>query len=313
MNSHFWSHACSAGFVFLIVFSVLRCGVQCMMQVGARVASSSSDELILEVCSAGGLVCSKVEDGVHQGSSEEGSALRDASIVTINDLQEDFFLESALVEGRKMALSNNLRDPAPRRAFLTSSAAEALPVLATYNVLDVMKYYGVARDSSMATSIATAAYLCGSAALPGEARSCVASTDALAAFVTAELGHNVKVYATRNAPTSAPKIKAPVTISNIAKGSIEEGQKIVVCHHIAFPSTLYYCHRVTGTKVVQATLNSRSSAPIHGVGICHINTALWLSRHPAFAALKIARGEEACHWIVENDLVFTPAMPQIVE
>jgi hypothetical protein len=30
-------------------------------------------------------------------------------------------------------------------------------------------------------------------------------------------------------------------------------------------------------------------------------------------ALKIARGEEACHWIVENDLVFTPTMPQIVE
>ena len=301
-------------------FSVLRSMWGAMMQVGALAAgrplatsTSSSDELILEVCSAGGLAC---EDGVVQARSEAGSALRDASVVTINDLQEDFFLESALVEGGKMALSNNLRDPAPRRAFLASSAAEALPVLATDNVLDVMKYYGVARDSSMATAIATAAYLCGSAALPGEARSCVASTDALAAFVTAELSsHDVKVYATRGAPTSVPTVKAPVTISHVAKGSIEEGQKIVVCHHIAFPSTLYYCHRVTGTKVVQATLKPEDSrsTPINAVGICHINTALWLSRHPAFAALKIARGEEACHWIVENDLVFTPAMPQIVK
>ncbi|KAG0587613.1 hypothetical protein KC19_2G177900 [Ceratodon purpureus] len=287
----------------------------------AEVTSSSPDQLIREVCSPQSLLtCNNYDNAepVYVAADEGAEAagiLRDRSIVTINDLQEDFFLESSLVEGRKTTVHNYLYDPAPSRAFLSPTDATTLPTLTTYNTLDIMRFYGVARDSNMATSIATAAYLCGSAALPGEARSCAASTDALAAFVAAQLGNNVRVYATKGAPTSTStsNMKAPVTIMKVAKGSVEEGRKIVVCHHLAFPSALYYCHAVTGTKVVQATLKTEGRyhqrAHIKAMAVCHLNTELWLSRHPAFKALKIARGEEACHFLVGNDLLFTRVAP----
>ena len=280
----------------------------------AEVTSSSPDPLIREVCSH--LICNNYDnaEAISVAASDEvakAASMRDGSVETINDLQEDFFLESSLVEGRKTTVHNNLGDRAPSRAFLSPTAATALPAITTYNALDIMRFYGVARDSNMATSIATAAYLCGGAALPGEARSCAASTDALAAFVAAQLGNNVRVYATKGAPTSTStsNMKAPVTIMKVAKGSVEEGRKIVVCHHLAFPSALYYCHAVTGTKVVQATLKTEGrnqpAAYIKAMAVCHLNTALWLSRHPAFKALNIAQGEEACHFLVGNDMVFT--------
>ncbi|KAG0588324.1 hypothetical protein KC19_2G234500 [Ceratodon purpureus] len=280
----------------------------------------SGSSLIKEVCSSQSqLICTNY-DNVGQASSiikddaaNLAAKMRDVSIETINDLQEDFFLESSLVEGRKIAIHNNLNDPAPSKAFVPSSAVSSFPELTTYNALDIMSYFGVARDSSMAKAIATAAYLCGGAALPGEAKSCAMSTEALAAFVASELGNNVKIYATKGAPTSTSTspVKAPVTILKVAKGSVEEGRKIVVCHHLAFPSALYYCHAVTGTKVIQATLKTEGrfqAAFIKAMAVCHLNTELWLSRHPAFKALNIARGEEACHFLVENDLVFTRAL-----
>ncbi|KAG0626103.1 hypothetical protein M758_2G102400 [Ceratodon purpureus] len=281
---------------------------------------SGSSLIIGEVCSSNShLICTNYIDNVLASSSVEdevpanAATMRDVSIETINDLQEDFFLESSLVEGRKIAIHNNLQDPAPSRPFVPSSAVSSLPELTTYNALDIMSYFGVARDSSMATAIATAAYLCGGAALPGEAKSCAASTKALAAFVASELGNSVRIYATEGAPTSTSTspVKAPVTILKVAKGSVEEGRKIVVCHHLAFPSALYYCHAVTGTKVIQATLKTEGRfkpAFIKAMAVCHLNTELWLSRHPAFKALNIARGDEACHFLVDNDLVFTRAL-----
>ena len=274
--------------------------------------SSLSDhiDLIAQVCSGTNnlIRCSNELDDVAKAAT-----LRDSAVVTINDIQKDFFLESDLVEEGVMTLAENLYDPAGKTPFLNESAAANLPALTTYNTFDLIKHFNAPSDSIVARDIATAAYLCGSAALPGEVRICPASVDSMAAFVAAELGTNVRVYSTSGAPTSAPTVKAPVTIADVVKGSAAEGKTIAVCHHIAFPSNLYYCHRLTGTKVVQAKLTPQgSSTPILAVGICHINTALWLSRHPAFAALHIAHGQEACHWVVQNDLVFTPAVKQIV-
>ena len=215
-----------------------------------------------------------------------------------------------------MTLAENLHDPAPKKAFLTASAATKLPSLTSANVNQLLQHFNVARNSDMATHIATAAYLCSRTAHPSESKTCVTSMDAMAAFVSAELGHDVKVYTTTGAPTTAPAVKPPVTIVDVVKGSTAEGKKVVVCHHLAFPSALYSCHRVTGTKIVQASLKPDSvtstGAPIiHGIGVCHLNTAPEFSRHPAFKSLRIAKGAEACHFLVANDIVFAPAMIEV--
>ena len=295
------------------------------MKFGESTTNSANFQPVYVVCSSDLISCHDDQDNVYPETTStssniaEATTLRDRTIVTINDLQKDFFLESALVEGGRMTLAENLYDPAPKKAFLTASAVAKLPSLTSANVNQLLQHFNVARNSHMATHMATAAYLCGSAPLPGEARTCAASRDAMAAFVSSELGQDVKLYTTTGAPTTAPAAKAPVTIVNVVIGSIAEGKKIVVCHHIAFPSALFYCHSVTGTKIVQALLKpdsvtSGTTAPIiHSAGVCHINTALWLSRHPAFKSLHVPKGSEVCHFLAANDIVFAPEMTEVVE
>lgn len=234
---------------------------------------------------------------------EKGTS-RALGIKTINDFQFDFFLEDYLVKGAKMNLVENLHDPIPRRAFLPKEVADTLPPLTTSNLPKLMQTFNIGENTKMATIMGTATYLCENPPLPGEDRACPTSVEAMAEFVSFQLGREVKLLATRGAPEAAPVIKKPVTVVDFSKGSLDEGKKIVICHNLMFPSQLYYCHQVTGTKVVQASLAAADGSTIHGVAICHLDTNMWASEHPAFAALKIPRGAEACHWTAQNDMIW---------
>jgi hypothetical protein len=132
------------------------------------------------------------------------------------------------------------------------------------------------------------------------------------AFATTHLGNNVQLLGTTGAPTeSAPTSTstAPV-VMGYRKHSVEDGKLAVVCHKLMFPSAMYYCHRVTGVKVIDVSLASAadpaipSNNQIQATAMCHMDTSLWLSHHPAFAALHIAHGQEACHFLSAGDLVF---------
>ncbi|CAK9858153.1 unnamed protein product [Sphagnum jensenii] len=140
--------------------------------------------------------------------------------------------------------------------------------------------------------------------MPREHRACPTSMEEMVAFVATKLGNKVEVLSTSKTHTSAPIRKGPVKILSFQKRSLVEGKNIVICHNPMFPSQLYYCHHVTRTKVVQASLIGTDSSVIHGVAICHINTALWASKHPAFAALDIPHGAEACHHNTHHNLIW---------
>ena len=94
-------------------------GIGTGMMNGAKIAA---------ICSTGSLVCTRTESMLTAAEESAAAAgiLRDMSIHTSNDFQKDFFLESALVGRGKMSLDQNLRDPAPKRTFLASSAAKSL-------------------------------------------------------------------------------------------------------------------------------------------------------------------------------------------
>lgn len=250
-------------------------------------------------CNAAGLMCQEdISIDVYKSDAPK--------IETINDFQKDFFLESSLTKGHMMSLDENLHDSIPKRSFLPKTIADTLPALTTQNLPKLMQTFNIGKQTNMAKIMRTAVTLCENPALPGEQRSCPTSLESMAEFVTSQLGEHVQLFATAGAPTKAPVLKAPVTVMEFAKLPLSNGKNIVVCHNIMFPSQLYYCHFVTGTKVVQASLAAADGSIIKGVAICHLDTHMWLSRHPAFAALNIPRGAEVCHWSGEHDLVWVP-------
>lgn len=267
-------------------------------------------------CRAAGFIC--VEDvNITPYNSEpvgtlnvvplaRGSPGRTMGIKTINDFQFDFFLEENLAKGASMNLAENLHDPIPKRSFLPKAVADTLTPVTTSNLPKLRQTFNIGENTKMATIMGTAAYLCENPPLPGEERACPASVESMAKFVSSQLGRNATMLKTRGAPGNAPAQKKPLIVKDFTKHSVEEGKKIVVCHNLMFPSQLYYCHHVTGTKVVEASLAAADGYIIRGVAVCHLNTTMWGSEHPAFAALKIPRGAEACHWTSQNDLIWVP-------
>jgi hypothetical protein len=255
-------------------------------------------------CKAAGLLCDQDIDIAIYTSNNP--------IHTINDFQFDFFLEPSLQIGATMKLDENLHDPIPLRSFLPKSVADTLPSLTTPNLPKLMQTFNIQAGSRMANIMAVAVRLCEEPALPGERRACPTSVEAMAEFVSSEVGSDVELLATSGAPeviTPLMKPLKPVRILQFTKRSIVEGKHIVICHNLMFPSQMYYCHHVTGTKVVQASLEAQDedgSSVIQGVAVCHLDTTMWASEHPAFASLNIPRGAEACHWIAQNDLIWMP-------
>lgn len=261
-------------------------------------------------CDAARLVCDNNVKISSYGEEELRVAPpRASAIKTINDFQFDFFLEENLVVGKEMHLSENLHDPIPARAFLPAVVADALPPLTTTNLPKLRQTFNVEDKTSMSTMMGTAAFLCESAALPGEDKACPVTLAAMAQFVFSHLGAGVQALSTSGAPATVHR-SAPVTIESVTKRSLAEGDHIIICHTVMFPSALYYCHHVTGTKVVQAALRAEDKSVINAVGICHLDTTLWASEHPAFKALNIPRGAEACHWTVQNDVVWVSTTTQ---
>ncbi|KAG0590167.1 hypothetical protein M758_1G075700 [Ceratodon purpureus] len=284
-------------------------------QISTRFAKALSRGAVFpsmsaEFCDAADLVCEENVKISSYGLDAEAAAPRASSIKTINDFQFDFFLEQNLVVGGEMHLSENLHDPIPTRAFLPKVVADSLPPLTTANLPKLRQTFNIADKTSMSTMMGTAAYLCENPALPGEDKDCPATLTAMAQFVVSQLGPEVQALSTTGAPAHTPTHQSPVQIESVTKRSLAEGDHIIICHSIMFPSALYYCHHVTGTKVVQASLRASDSSIINAVGICHLDTSLWASEHPAFTALNIPRGAEACHWSTENDVVWVSAGTQ---
>jgi len=261
-------------------------------------------------CDAAALICEDQIEIASYGHLHNTEAPRAVSIKTINDFQFDFFLEEHLVVGGEMHLSSNLQDPIPARAFLPSAVASVLPRLATANLPKLRNTFNIQGNTPMATIMGTAAFLCENPALPGEEKACAVTLPAMAQFVASQLGTQVQALATHGATEVTVTAPAAVKIESVTKRSLAEGEHIVICHTVMFPSALYYCHHVTGTKVVQAALRVNEESVIAAVGICHLDTSLWASEHPAFTALNIPRGAEACHWTVQNDVVWVSSATQ---
>lgn len=277
-----------------------------------RVARVNKRFFTTRTCHAAGLTCDEfLAIGPYTNADQEGLVqshftVRAPQIETINDLQRDFFLEPSLQVGSKVSLAMNLRSPFPTRRFLPKEISKSLPTLKIENLAKLLSTFHIRPNTPMATIIGTATYLCGNPAMPMEERACHTSFEGMAQFATSKLGaNNIRILATTRALAEA-SIPTVVKVVGFHKRSIAEGKRVVICHDLMFPSALTYCHAVQGTKVVQVSLETESVArnQINAVAICHLNTTNWLSRHPVFAALNITKGEEACHFLTEGDIVW---------
>ncbi len=251
------------------------------------------------------------------GPDEDGQEKnRNADMHPKEDLENvpDFqmlgvFLESKLVKGSTMDLGANfLYDAAnSRRDFLPGAVADTLPALKASNLPKLLQAFNIREGTEMARRMQTTISYCeGIANLTPEEKpaSCPTSEKAMAKFVSSLLGQNVELLTSKVISAKASAVSGPVTVVDYHTRSADIEDTPVVCHSLSFPSQVYYCHKLSKTRVLQATLEAAEGGRINAVAICHLDTSWWSSKHPAFAALNVKPGTEVCHWTVESTLVW---------
>jgi hypothetical protein len=227
-----------------------------------------------------------------------------------------FFLESKLVKGSTMYLGANfLYDAAnSRRDFLPGAVADTLPALKASNLPKLLQAFNIREGTEMASSMETTISYCeGIANLTPEEKpaSCPTSEKAMAKFVSSLLGQNVELLTSTVISSKASAVSGPVTVVDYHTRSADIEDTPVVCHSFSFPSQVYYCHKLSKTQVLQATLEAAEGGRINAVAICHLDTSWWSSKHPAFAALNVQPGTEVCHWTVESTLVWVRTLQHL--
>lgn len=215
-----------------------------------------------------------------------------------------FFRESSLKEGNVMMMPD-IRDKMPRRSFLPRFLLTKLP-FSKSRIDEVKGIFHALDGSAMERMIIDALEECERAPSPGETKRCVGSAEDMIDFAISVLGRDVVVRTTENVNGS----KGEVMIGKVKGINGGEVTKSVSCHQSLFTYLLYYCHSVPQVRVYEADiLDVESKAKInHGVAICHLNTSSWAPGHGAFVALGSGPGKiEVCHWIFENDMIWTIA------
>ena len=213
-----------------------------------------------------------------------------------------FFRLSMLKKGEVMGMPE-IKDDMPKRSFLPRTVLSKLPL----STMELKKVFRVEDNSTMEAIIVKSLSACDRAPSQGEIKRCVGSAEDMIDFAVLVLGRNVTVRSTENINGSKQNIMIG-SVKEIDSG--KEMQQAVSCHQSMFPYLLYYCHSVPKVQVYEVDmLDLNSKAKInHGVAICHMNTSDWSPSHEAFLALGSGPGRiEVCHWIYENDLIWTVA------
>ncbi|KAL3511296.1 hypothetical protein ACH5RR_030697 [Cinchona calisaya] len=215
-----------------------------------------------------------------------------------------FFREEMLRRGTVVPMPN-IKDKMPKRSFLPRVILSKLP-FSKSKIGALKKIFHAGDDSKMAGLMGDALSECERAPSPGETKRCVGSAEDMIDFGTSVLGRNVTVRTTDNTQGSGGNIM----IGNVKGINGGKVTKSVSCHQSLFPYLLYYCHSVPKVRVYEADiLDPKFNSKInHGVAICHIDTSSWSPGHGAFIALGSGPGKiEVCHWIFENDMIWTIA------
>ncbi|KAJ4759190.1 BURP domain protein RD22 [Rhynchospora pubera] len=111
-------------------------------------------------------------------------------------------------------------------------------------------------------------------------------------FVISELGSGdyLKVIA-----TSVIDGKQETAYKITAQGTEVPGDKLVICHPLPYPYTVFYCHEVKASNAYVVPLVGKLGSIVKAVAVCHYNTDHF---DPIlFKMLKVKPGSPLCHFL----------------
>ncbi|ONM51431.1 BURP domain protein RD22 [Zea mays] len=209
---------------------------------------------------------------------------------------------TALPEGTKFC-GHGFLDP---ERFELRADADAIPF--SYSQLDtILRMFRIPRGSKKAEQVAATLRTC--EAESPEAHACATSEQAAADFAASSLGVRasklVALVTTVHGGKDATRyVVAPNGITRIGKAA--GAAAVVPCHPMPYPYMVHYCHQPADVEALRVELTGLGDGGVTtAIAMCHANTMNWDDRY--FQMLNVTRGEEICHFMPRNYVLWLPA------
>ncbi|KAF6176335.1 hypothetical protein GIB67_011124 [Kingdonia uniflora] len=206
------------------------------------------------------------------------------------------FLEKDLHTNTKMNLqfTRSIRGA----TFLPHQIAEAIP-FSINKFPQILNQFSINPKSVEAEAMKSTIKECEGPANKGEDKYCSKSLESMINFSSTKLGKSVRAIATEvdNEDSQTQKY----SITSVKKTG---GDKSVICHSMAYPYAVFYCHATQNTRAYVVPMVGADGKKVKAVAVCHMDTTTWNPTHMAFQVLKAKPGTPICHFLPQDHIVW---------
>nr|BAP00548.1 BURP domain-containing protein 17-like [Solanum melongena] len=218
-----------------------------------------------------------------------------------NHLVMPYFFETHLHQGKQLnllSLKNN--NPAP---FLPRKIVDSIP-FSSDKIEEIFSYFSVDKDSKPAEMIGKTIKLCEGPAGNGEVKYCATSLESMIEFTLSHVGTNNIIAISTEVEKETPEVQT-YTIEKVEEKANGKG---VICHKVAYPYAVHYCHDVGSTRVFMVSMVGADGTKVNGVSVCHEDTTPMNPEALPFQLLNVKPGEKPiCHFTLDDQIVLFPS------
>ncbi|XP_059288228.1 BURP domain-containing protein 17-like [Lycium ferocissimum] len=239
----------------------------------------------------------------HRGDVGVGSWYNSATKKDVNENLPvtPYFFETDLHQGKKMNLpSLKNYNPAP---ILPRKVADSIP-FSSDKIEEILNHFSIDKDSEGAKLIKKTLKMCEEPAGNGEVKYCATSLESMVDFASSYLGTNNIVAISTVVENETPEVQA-YTIEEVKEKANGKG---VICHKVAYPYAIHYCHSVGSTRTFMVSMVGSDGTKVNAVSECHEDTAPMNPKALPFQLLNVKPGDKPiCHFILDDQIALVPS------
>ncbi|CAI9104497.1 OLC1v1003179C1 [Oldenlandia corymbosa var. corymbosa] len=250
----------------------------------------------------------QVEEELHTHSDSASSHMMMMMHHNMDPSTIVFFQLEDLKLGQKIPIFFPDRDlPSPSSpSSLPKSVADSIP-FSLKHLPYLLQRFSFSKGSPQAIAMENTLRECETDPIQGETKLCATSYESMLDFATKILDseNEIKllstVYLTKpnNGVQEYTIIEDPFPI---------QAQKMVACHTMPYPYTVFYCHyQRSESRVFKVSLNGDEEGNnnrVEALAVCHMDTSQWNPNHISFQVLRTKPGESpVCHFFPADNFV----------
>ncbi|XP_049376627.1 BURP domain-containing protein 17-like [Solanum stenotomum] len=218
-----------------------------------------------------------------------------------------YFFETDLHQGKKMNLQSLKNyNPAP---ILPRKVVDSI-AFSSDKIEEILNHFSVDKDSERAKDIKKTIKMCEEPAGNGEVKHCATSLESMVDFTLSHLGTNNIIAISTEVEKETPEVQT-YTIEKVEEKANGKG---VVCHKVAYPYALHFCHDVGSSRTFMVSMVGADGTKVNAVSVCHEDTASMNPKALPFQLLNVKPGDKPiCHFTLDDQIALFPSQNALAE